>query len=280
MFSTSVSSWSCVRFDVPLKAMCSRKCATPLFSSVSYREPVSIHTPTVAVSPPDASDAIRSWLRSRGPGSGAAPAPPRSRGAREERRDARRVPRAAREEAAAARANIGCGSHDFCRAHRHELRATMAESRDSRGRAGGRRHADDAAPAKPAATHVLAQAVLDFEEGDAQVRFGQAVVRAGSCRSSTRSLWRCRRGAGGRRARPLGGAAGDPLREPRQGGERALLAQPPLRRGPAPSGSSSSCSTCCSATRSRTCARGAARSSGGGSSTSSGRGRRSPTSSW
>jgi hypothetical protein len=64
MFSTSVSSWSCVRFDVPLKAMCSRKCATPLFSSVSYREPVSIHTPTVAVSPPDASDAIRSWLGS------------------------------------------------------------------------------------------------------------------------------------------------------------------------------------------------------------------------
>jgi hypothetical protein len=34
---------------VPLKAMCSRKCAVPLFVSVSAREPASIQTPTVAV---------------------------------------------------------------------------------------------------------------------------------------------------------------------------------------------------------------------------------------
>jgi hypothetical protein len=35
---------------VPLKAMCSKKCALPLLASVSYRLPASIHTPTVAVS--------------------------------------------------------------------------------------------------------------------------------------------------------------------------------------------------------------------------------------
>lgn len=32
-----------------LKARCSRKCAVPLFSSVSAREPASIHMPTVEV---------------------------------------------------------------------------------------------------------------------------------------------------------------------------------------------------------------------------------------
>ena len=35
---------------VPLNAMCSRKCAAPLLSGVSYLLPASIHTPTVAVS--------------------------------------------------------------------------------------------------------------------------------------------------------------------------------------------------------------------------------------
>ena len=35
---------------VPLKAMCSRKCAAPLLSAVSYLLPASIQTPTVAVS--------------------------------------------------------------------------------------------------------------------------------------------------------------------------------------------------------------------------------------
>ena len=64
MFSTSVSSCSCERLDVPLNAMCSRKCATPLFASDSYLLPVSIHTPTVAVSPPVDSLATRSWLGS------------------------------------------------------------------------------------------------------------------------------------------------------------------------------------------------------------------------
>ena len=37
---------------MPLKAMCSRKCAAPLLCIVSYREPASIHTPTVAVDEP------------------------------------------------------------------------------------------------------------------------------------------------------------------------------------------------------------------------------------
>lgn len=32
-----------------LKARCSRKCAVPFVSSVSAREPASIHTPTVEV---------------------------------------------------------------------------------------------------------------------------------------------------------------------------------------------------------------------------------------
>ena len=35
---------------VPLNAMCSRKCAAPLLSGVSYLLPASIQTPTVAVS--------------------------------------------------------------------------------------------------------------------------------------------------------------------------------------------------------------------------------------
>lgn len=49
-----------MRLDVPLKAMCSRKCAAPLLWGVSYREPASIHTPTVAVLEPSmVSDATR-----------------------------------------------------------------------------------------------------------------------------------------------------------------------------------------------------------------------------
>merc|ERR1719510_2846461 len=55
MFSTSSSRSVCERLDVPLKAMCSRKCATPLFVSVSYLEPVSIQSPTVAVGAPESS---------------------------------------------------------------------------------------------------------------------------------------------------------------------------------------------------------------------------------
>ena len=47
-----------------LKAMCSRKCATPLFSAVSYLEPVSIHSPTVAVGEPVSSVATRMPLSS------------------------------------------------------------------------------------------------------------------------------------------------------------------------------------------------------------------------
>ena len=50
MFSISSSSPAVVRLAVPLNAMCSRKCAVPLFAAVSYRDPASIQTPTVAVS--------------------------------------------------------------------------------------------------------------------------------------------------------------------------------------------------------------------------------------
>lgn len=39
--------------------MCSRKCATPLFFSVSYLDPVSIHRPMVAVGEPEFSVATR-----------------------------------------------------------------------------------------------------------------------------------------------------------------------------------------------------------------------------
>ena len=40
--------------------MCSRKCAAPLLWGVSYRDPASIHTPTVAVFEPGiVSDATR-----------------------------------------------------------------------------------------------------------------------------------------------------------------------------------------------------------------------------
>ena len=35
--------------------MCSKKCATPLFASVSKRDPVSIHNPTVDVGAPESS---------------------------------------------------------------------------------------------------------------------------------------------------------------------------------------------------------------------------------
>ena len=38
-----------------LNAICSRKCATPLLASVSNRDPVSIHSPTVAVGDPASS---------------------------------------------------------------------------------------------------------------------------------------------------------------------------------------------------------------------------------
>ncbi len=44
--------------------MCSRKCATPLFSAVSYLEPVSIHSPTVEVGEPVSSVATRIPLSS------------------------------------------------------------------------------------------------------------------------------------------------------------------------------------------------------------------------
>ena len=49
MSSTSTSSCSRVRRAVPLNARCSRKCAAPEFSGVSYRLPVSIHTPMATV---------------------------------------------------------------------------------------------------------------------------------------------------------------------------------------------------------------------------------------
>lgn len=42
-----------------LNAMCSRKCATPLVSSVSNLLPASIHSPTVHVLPPWFSEATR-----------------------------------------------------------------------------------------------------------------------------------------------------------------------------------------------------------------------------
>ena len=51
MSSTCISRPVLVRFLVPLKFMCSRKCATPLLAAVSYRLPASMYTPTVAVSP-------------------------------------------------------------------------------------------------------------------------------------------------------------------------------------------------------------------------------------
>ena len=49
MFSISSSKPAVVRVLVPLKAMCSRKCAVPLLAAVSYLLPASIHTPMVAV---------------------------------------------------------------------------------------------------------------------------------------------------------------------------------------------------------------------------------------
>ena len=53
IFSISCSNCVWVRFDVPLKAMCSKKCDVPLLAAVSYRDPASIQTPTVAVSAPN-----------------------------------------------------------------------------------------------------------------------------------------------------------------------------------------------------------------------------------
>ena len=50
MSSMATSSWRCVRRCVPLNAMCSRKCAAPLFDAASYLLPASIHTPSVTVS--------------------------------------------------------------------------------------------------------------------------------------------------------------------------------------------------------------------------------------
>lgn len=41
-----------LKYKPTLNAMCSRKWATPLFSSVSNREPASIHSPMVAVGAP------------------------------------------------------------------------------------------------------------------------------------------------------------------------------------------------------------------------------------
>lgn len=46
-------------YNLTLKAMCSRKCATPLVFSVSYRLPASIQIPTVAVGAPVSSEATR-----------------------------------------------------------------------------------------------------------------------------------------------------------------------------------------------------------------------------
>lgn len=62
MFSISSSRSVWDRLEVPLKAMCSRKWATPLLRSVSYRDPASIHRPTVAVAAPLFSVATRSPL--------------------------------------------------------------------------------------------------------------------------------------------------------------------------------------------------------------------------
>ena len=50
MSSMATSSCRCVRRCVPLKAMCSRKCAAPLFEAASYLLPASIQTPNVTVS--------------------------------------------------------------------------------------------------------------------------------------------------------------------------------------------------------------------------------------
>ena len=50
MSSMATSSCRCVRLCVPLKAMCSRKCAAPLFEAASYLLPASIQTPSVTVS--------------------------------------------------------------------------------------------------------------------------------------------------------------------------------------------------------------------------------------
>ena len=55
MFSISTSSCCCVRLDVPLNDMCSRKWAAPLFAAVSNLLPASMKTPTVAVSLPETS---------------------------------------------------------------------------------------------------------------------------------------------------------------------------------------------------------------------------------
>jgi hypothetical protein len=52
MFLISISSWYYVQQLVPLKAMCSRNCATLLLCDVSYRHPALIHMPTVAVLDP------------------------------------------------------------------------------------------------------------------------------------------------------------------------------------------------------------------------------------
>ena len=42
-------------YTLTLKDMCSRKWATPLLAAVSYLDPVSIHSPTVAVGAPESS---------------------------------------------------------------------------------------------------------------------------------------------------------------------------------------------------------------------------------
>ena len=51
MFSNSASSFCWSILAVPLKVMCSRKCAVPEVAAVSLRLPELIKTPTVAVSP-------------------------------------------------------------------------------------------------------------------------------------------------------------------------------------------------------------------------------------
>ena len=50
MSSMATSNCLCVRLCVPLNAICSRKCAAPLFEAASYLLPASIQTPNVTVS--------------------------------------------------------------------------------------------------------------------------------------------------------------------------------------------------------------------------------------
>ena len=46
------------KIRLTLNAICSKKCAVPLFALVSYLLPASIHNPTVHVDKPESSEAI------------------------------------------------------------------------------------------------------------------------------------------------------------------------------------------------------------------------------